>query len=271
MKSDDLSLQPWKSRVGNGYRLPESGTSLVHLSGGSMDLLGSGKLFIRFRKIRCMNRRILAPVILFIFLLPIICLPASSGECPPGSDCFLCGGVGGTPCTTNCQGVWDPGVNDYVSCRCPQGKACECYCPYVPTPSVTTVSIQQPVVSGGTPLVALIAMKQYDVYAPSMVDFSDESTGPVVSRIWDFGDDQRTSQLKSPTIIFSEPGTYVVTLTVVDAQGNKATDQVTVRVSPKPATGTSDEGASSGIPLPCGIILAALIVGAFLGVRKISP
>ena len=56
-----------------------------------------------------------------------------AGSCPAGSkDCFLCGGKDGMPCSTNCTGVYRPGVGN-VACECPQGKSCECYCPYMNT------------------------------------------------------------------------------------------------------------------------------------------
>ncbi|MEM3399256.1 MAG: FecR family protein [Candidatus Micrarchaeia archaeon] len=54
---------------------------------------------------------------------------ALAGSCPPGmKDCFLCGGVGGIPCTTNCTGKHVPGVGN-VACECPQGEPCVCHCP----------------------------------------------------------------------------------------------------------------------------------------------
>ena len=42
---------------------------------------------------------------------------------------FLCGGVGGIPCTTDCEGHWSESMHAYVSCECPQGEECICYCP----------------------------------------------------------------------------------------------------------------------------------------------
>ncbi|MCI0504054.1 hypothetical protein L0Y65_05080 [Candidatus Micrarchaeota archaeon] len=55
---------------------------------------------------------------------------AFAGTCPAGSaDCFLCGGVDGIPCTTNCTGAYREGVGN-VACECPQGQECRCYCPY---------------------------------------------------------------------------------------------------------------------------------------------
>ncbi|MCX8206162.1 MAG: hypothetical protein N3H30_02940 [Candidatus Micrarchaeota archaeon] len=54
--------------------------------------------------------------------------------CPPGAaDCFNCGaGPGGIACSYNCTGKWSESAHAYVSCECPQGKPCACYCPYMP-------------------------------------------------------------------------------------------------------------------------------------------
>ncbi|MDD5339730.1 MAG: hypothetical protein PHV13_00590 [Candidatus ainarchaeum sp.] len=56
-----------------------------------------------------------------------------AGGCDPSdTSCFLCGGVSGEPCTTNCPtGPDRPGLG-HVACECPQGKACICYCPAKP-------------------------------------------------------------------------------------------------------------------------------------------
>jgi hypothetical protein len=72
-------------------------------------------------------------------MLSVLCLAvclfvsgfAFAGSCPSGAgDCFLCGGKDGIPCSTNCTGKYVKGVGN-VACQCPQGKACECYCPYM--------------------------------------------------------------------------------------------------------------------------------------------
>lgn len=55
---------------------------------------------------------------------------AFAGSCPAGDkNCFLCGGVDGIPCTTNCSGAWSEAAHAYVSCECPQGEPCVCHCP----------------------------------------------------------------------------------------------------------------------------------------------
>lgn len=51
-----------------------------------------------------------------------------AAECPSGADdCYMCGD---TPCTKDCTGVWDEESQRYLSCECPQGEPCTCYCPY---------------------------------------------------------------------------------------------------------------------------------------------
>jgi len=49
--------------------------------------------------------------------------------------------------------------------------------------------------------------------APLTVQFTDESTGAIVSWLWDFGDGQ-TSTLQNPSHIFQDFGSYMVSLTV---------------------------------------------------------
>ncbi|MEW6748715.1 MAG: FecR family protein [Candidatus Micrarchaeota archaeon] len=54
-----------------------------------------------------------------------------AGGCPAGADdCFLCGGIDGIPCTIDCSGEYSESAGAYVSCECPQGEPCVCYCPY---------------------------------------------------------------------------------------------------------------------------------------------
>jgi PKD repeat protein len=55
------------------------------------------------------------------------------------------------------------------------------------------------------------------------VTFNNQSTDPendIVSWEWNFGDDMPVSTEKSPTHVYSEPGTYNVTLKATDAAGN---------------------------------------------------
>ncbi|MFH1222398.1 MAG: hypothetical protein V1492_04920 [Candidatus Micrarchaeota archaeon] len=71
---------------------------------------------------------------ILVFLGCLVLLGLAAAVCPAGAaDCFNCGaGPNGIACSKNCTGKWSESVHDYVSCECPQGKACACYCPYMP-------------------------------------------------------------------------------------------------------------------------------------------
>lgn len=66
------------------------------------------------------------------------------------------------------------------------------------------------------------------------IALQDVSTGCVTSRVWDFGDPgsgaSNNSTLSQPTHVFSQPGTYTVTLTVHNScvQGQSSTQDVVV-------------------------------------------
>ncbi|MDD1707700.1 MAG: PKD domain-containing protein [Methanoregulaceae archaeon] len=55
--------------------------------------------------------------------------------------------------------------------------------------------------------------------APLTVQFSDETSGEPQSWHWDFGEGN-TSDLENPVYQFSNPGTYTITLTVMNSYGN---------------------------------------------------
>jgi PKD repeat protein len=58
---------------------------------------------------------------------------------------------------------------------------------------------------------------------PFEVHFGDESSGGVVSWLWDFGDGQISTE-KDPIHIYSIPGNYTVELTVTNVNGDSATE-----------------------------------------------
>lgn len=68
-----------------------------------------------------------------------------------------------------------------------------------------------------------------DTTSPLMVQFTNESTGPVVASSWDFGDGT-TSAETSPSHTYAAGGTYTVTLTVTGSDGGTSSysGQVTV-------------------------------------------
>lgn len=91
----------------------------------------------------------------------------AAAVCPEGAaDCFNCGaGPSSIACTKNCTGKWSERAHAYVSCECPQGEPCACYCPYMPTLSdeclldPACVAKQLPVVRGVMGYVAKIEGK----------------------------------------------------------------------------------------------------------------
>jgi PKD repeat protein len=75
-----------------------------------------------------------------------------------------------------------------------------------------------------------------DDLACQFTDASSDADGNVSDWSWDFGDDSGVSQQPGPTHIYPAPGTYSVTLTVIDTDGatDDATTQVDVTVSSPP-------------------------------------
>ncbi len=70
--------------------------------------------------------------------------------------------------------------------------------------------------------------------APLSVSFTNQSTGPVTSWSWNFGDGG-TATTQNPTHVFNTPGTYTVTLTANSASCNDAetkTNYITVTGAP---------------------------------------
>ncbi|MBX9784788.1 MAG: PKD domain-containing protein [Chitinophagaceae bacterium] len=71
--------------------------------------------------------------------------------------------------------------------------------------------------------------------APLQVDFTDQSTG-ATSWQWDLGNGS-TSNQQNPSTIYSNPGTYTVTLTVTNASGSQTltkTNYITINAQPVP-------------------------------------
>jgi gliding motility-associated-like protein len=71
--------------------------------------------------------------------------------------------------------------------------------------------------------------------AALVIDFKDQSTGSPKFWNWDFGNGQ-LSNLQNPTVVFTVPGTYSITLVVRNNDGTNAitkTDYVTVNPSPQ--------------------------------------
>jgi len=82
------------------------------------------------------------------------------------------------------------------------------------------------------PVAAFISDKTSG-YAPESVQFTNQSTGTITSRLWTFGDGT-TSTATSPSHIYEAEGTYTVSLTVTGPGGvdvETKTNLITVTVS----------------------------------------
>ena len=72
-------------------------------------------------------------------------------------------------------------------------------------------------------------------YSPNLkikfTDTSSDDEGPIVAWNWKFGDNQ-TADVQNPEHIYSDPGTYLVVLTVTDSGGLQASGTIPVTVLP---------------------------------------
>ncbi|DAC72978.1 MAG TPA: hypothetical protein DSN98_02310 [Thermoplasmata archaeon] len=89
-----------------------------------------------------------------------------------------------------------------------------------------------------------------------------------ISGSWSFGDNITGSDL-TPTHVYIRPGTYTVTLTVTDVDGESATASTTVNIVQSTSQGSNPEGFSIfnvEIPFPILIIVVFLsVLGIFVG------
>jgi len=72
-------------------------------------------------------------------------------------------------------------------------------------------------VGGGCDVTADFSGAPTSGCAPLTVSFTDLSSGPVTSWLWDFGDGSGSSTAQNPSYQYNSPGTYTVTLTVTSA------------------------------------------------------
>ena len=87
--------------------------------------------------------------------------------------------------------------------------------------------------------------------APLTVQFTDQSTGDITSRSWDFGDDQ-TSTSVSPSHTYQNVGTYTVQLTATGPGGTNTktlTNYITVTSSSTPVANFYGSPTSGVAPL----------------------
>ena len=75
-----------------------------------------------------------------------------------------------------------------------------------------------------------IGFEQTSGTTVAFFDQSADDDGDIVSRSWDFGDGSADSTLENPVHAFPSYGTYTITLTVTDDDGNVASDSAEVEV-----------------------------------------
>jgi PKD repeat protein len=114
------------------------------------------------------------------------------------------------------------------------------------------------------PPVAVFDFSPNHGLAPLNVAFTDLSSGLITSWSWDFGD-ATGSTAQNPTHVFTNPGTYTVTLTVTGPGGSDSTTG-TVQVGPAWTTGRGHTQGASGPP-PFGGTISVPIGGSGLRVR----
>lgn len=83
--------------------------------------------------------------------------------------------------------------------------------------------------------------------APLSVNFTDTSTGAPTTWSWDFGDGGAGATTRTPTRVFTTPGTYTVRLTVSNANGSsQATKVITVSGAPTTPVAAFDATPTGG-------------------------
>ena len=85
---------------------------------------------------------------------------------------------------------------------------------------------------------------------PGEIDFSDTSSAPagsIVAWAWTFGDNS-TSSLENPTHVYTQSGTYPVTLTVTDNHGHRGTvsENVSVTANKPPTSSFTADNTPGG-------------------------
>ena len=84
--------------------------------------------------------------------------------------------------------------------------------------------------------------------APLVASFTDQSTGTIDTRSWDFGDGESSTE-QSPNHTFATHGDYVVTLTVAGPGGSDTETQTVNIKPPAPVASFTAEPPSGTVPL----------------------
>ena len=92
--------------------------------------------------------------------------------------------------------------------------------------------------------------------APATFEFKADIAGGTepYTYNWNFGDDSQESDKQTVSHTFDEAGTYTVTLTATDADGETASDTLEVTVNEPPSTDPPTDGPPSTDALTAGII-----------------
>jgi PKD repeat protein/lysophospholipase L1-like esterase len=107
------------------------------------------------------------------------------------------------------------------------------------------------------PTAAFTANKTSSDYAPLCVQFTFTGAN-ATSYLWDFGDDE-TSTAQNPVHLYTENGTYTVTLSVTNTNGTRTTT-TRIQVGPVETGDTSFQlGLSDWTAIIFGLIIIALI------------
>lgn len=121
--------------------------------------------------------------------------------------------------------------------------------------------IQVLVVGNDVPLVEIEASPMSGI-APLTVGFTAVVMGgdEPINYAWDFGDGE-TSVLQAPTHLFETAGSFTVSVTVTDANGDTATDSLTIEVGDDntPTVAATASPESGLVPLP--VDLRATVTG----------
>ncbi len=82
-------------------------------------------------------------------------------------------------------------------------------------------------------VVASFAPSSFGECVPSTIYLTNHSTGPIASFNWDFGNGSGSS-FTDPSVVYTQPGTYTITLTVTDTAGNNTSLTQNIRIYKKP-------------------------------------
>jgi PKD repeat protein len=131
--------------------------------------------------------------------------------------------------------TFDDGINDYgasatVGVEGPTGQGLQYSCnqsmSIVPNLAILITSADLPPIAAFT----YSPSQPTDLEAVFFVDASFDYDGYITAWSWDFGDGSY-SQLQNPTHLYSDEGTYTVSLTVTDNDGVNTTSTLVVMVS----------------------------------------